>query len=452
MQVADWQALDSAILAQMEQRHIPGASVAVVERGSVTYVRGYGQANLEWGIPAQPDTAFEIASVTKPFTATGVMLLATDGKLDLDDPITRYLPELPSAYASVVVRRLLSHTAGVIRDGMDGYWKAPPAIARDYSREEMLELIGAASLCFSPGDKYAYSNSGYFLLGLVIELLSGESYSDFMSRRLFGPLGMEDTRPATRRDLLPRRAAGYSWEEGAYRNAPYCGLTHHFSNGGLASTVLDLARWDAALSSDRLLPQMVWLEMWTPVCLNDGTEAVSGRDALGLGQPSHTGLGWGLSGYRGHRTVGHSGALPGYTSQFTRYPDDGVTIIVLCNNWAGEDGRNHAPTLARTVADHCVPDLAPLTPAELAALAYWEQDFPEAARRYVDLLDGGEANPEAAYNAARCFARAGDAGEAFVYLRRARDQGMTDGSRAAEEKDFESLRADPRWAELESVE
>lgn len=447
MLAADWQAMDAAILAQMETRHIPGASLAVVERGSIAYARGYGRANLEWEIAAEPDTVFEIASVTKPFTATAMMLLAMDGKLELDDPITRHLPELPAPYAGVSVRRLLSHTGGVIRDGMDGYWKSPPSIARDYTREEMLELIAAAPLCFSPGEKYAYSNSAYFLLGLVIERVSGESYLEFMSRRLFGPLGMEDTRPATRRDLRPRRAAGYSWEGGVYRNAPYCGLTHHFSNGGLASTVFDLARWDAALSSDRLLPQIVWLEMWTAVRLNDGTKAVSGRDALGLGQPSHTGLGWGLSRYRGHRTVGHAGALPGYTSQFTRYPDAGVTVIVLCNNWAGDDGRNHAPMLARVAADHCVAGLAPFTPPELAAAAYWEQDFPEAARRYVELLDAGEESPDAAYNAARCFARAGDAGEAFVYLRRARAMGFTENERAAEEKDFETLRGDPRWEE-----
>lgn len=440
--------IDTAILEQLEQRHIPGASLAIVRGGELVHARGYGFANLEWALPAAPDSVFEIASVTKTFTATAVMLLVNEGKLDLAQPITDHLPGLADPYRALTLRHLLSHTGGVLRDGLDGYWKSPPAIARDYDREEMLNLISQSPLVFAPGDDYAYSNSAYFLLGLIIERAGGRPFSEFLTERIFAPLGMQQTQVATRREVVLRRAAGYCWEESRFRNAPYCGLNHHYSNGGMLSTVLDLARWDQGLADGVLFSRAEWEAIWTPVTLNSGQAAVSAHEALGLGPANQIGLGWGLGSYRGHRTVGHGGALPGYTSQFTRYRDDDLTIIVLCNNWLGEDGRGHAPTLARVVADHCLPNPAPFSQAELAAAAYWSGEYVAAAERWVELSGAGESRAQAAYLAARAFSRAGYIDAAFLWLRLALDAALKDPGRIADESDLAPLRADSRWTEI----
>ena len=338
---------DNYIKTEMTNRHIPGVSVAVIRDGKVALARGYGFANLEYSIATTPDTVYEIASVTKPFTATAIMMLVEEGKVSLEDKIGKYLPQLPSIYGQLTVRQLLSHTGGLIKDVVPDYWKSQQFKRSDFTREEVVEMISKAPLDSRPGEKYAYSNIGYFLLGLIIEKVSGEPYEKYMADRIFRPLGMTSTAVATRMDIIKNRASGYSWDGINYHNAEFIGLKHHFANGGIISTVLDLAKWDVALNSDRLLRRSTLEQMWTPAQLNKGESVQTDNE----GEKSFYGLGWFLGEYRGHKIIQHFGDLPGFSAEIIQFPMERITIIVLCNNAYSEDGRGNAEILARGLAD-----------------------------------------------------------------------------------------------------
>ncbi|MBX3014159.1 MAG: beta-lactamase family protein [Caldilineaceae bacterium] len=324
--------IDALIQSEMEKQHIPGLSLAIARRGKVTMAKGYGLANLEWGIPATRHTVYQLASVTKQFTATAIMLLVQAGQVELDATLDRYLENTPAAWQAVTIRQLLAHTSGMLRDGTPSYWTKPADMKQDYDYPQMFQMIAQHPLDFAPGTKSSYSNSGYFLLGLVIEQLTQQSLNAFFSERIFTPLGMTATRINELRTVIRHRATGYQWNDTGWHHPDYIGLTHHFANGGLISTVMDLAKWDAALYDETILPQALLHQMWTPVTLNDGT-------------PTDYGFGWGVSSYEGHRLVAHSGALPGFTSHIARFLDDQLTVIILTNSASATPG-----TLAKSVA------------------------------------------------------------------------------------------------------
>ena len=335
--------LNEYIHAQMEAQHIPGLSLAVLERGALTLAQGYGLANVELSVSATADTVYQLASLTKQFTATAVMLLAGEGKLNLDDLLLYHLPDLPSTWGDVTLRHLLTHTSGI-----KSYTDLPDfrkTIRKDYTPEELLALVTDLPLEFAPGERLAYNNTGYFLLGLVIEKTGEKSYGDFLTKRIFEPLGMTRTRVNDLRAILPGRATGYTWENETLRNGEYVSPTQPFAAGALVSTVLDLARWEAALWKDTLLPQKCLQEMWTPATLTDGTT-------------SEYGFGWGIRVYHRHRFVGHGGGIPGFATLIARFPDDGLTVILLSNS----DHAN-ADMLAREVAALYLPALAEPDPA-----------------------------------------------------------------------------------------
>ncbi len=311
--------IDALIQSEMEKQHIPGLSLAIVRQGEVLQASGYGFANLEWRVPATPDTAYQIASVTKQFTATAIMLLVNEGKLDLHHTIDHYLADTPAAWQTVTVEQLLNHTGGLMRDGTTAYWTKPADIKEDYSYEQMFQMLAQAPLDFEPGTKMSYSNSGYFLAGLIIERITQQDLNTFLTERIFAPLAMTATRVNDLRLLIPSRATGYLWREQEWQHPAYIGLLHHFANGGLISTVNDLAQWDAALYAEHILPQPALRQMWTPATLHDGTT-------------TEYGLGWGITTHAGRRLVGHSGALPGFTSYIGRFVDDGLTVIILTNS------------------------------------------------------------------------------------------------------------------------
>jgi CubicO group peptidase (beta-lactamase class C family) len=199
--------VDAYVQAQMRARNIPGLSLAVVRRGKVVKAAGYGMANVELSVAATQHTVYELASMTKPFTALAIMLLLHDGKLSLDDPVVRYVVELPHAWRSVTIRHLLTHTSGI-----PNHTDLPVIVndeSRDYTRAEMLAFLAAVPVEFPPGKRWAYNNSGYFLLGLVIEKAAGQSYEQFLSERIFQPLQMTATRGNNVDELIPNRAAGY---------------------------------------------------------------------------------------------------------------------------------------------------------------------------------------------------------------------------------------------------
>jgi CubicO group peptidase (beta-lactamase class C family) len=305
--------VDRYVNAQLAERHIPGAAIAVIKNGRVIKTAGYGLASVEFGVPVTKETVFEIGSVSKQITAAAIMLLVEEGKINLDEKISKYLPATPEAWKNVRVRNLLTHTSGIksytVLSGFE--------LTKRLTRDEFIKLLGAQPLDFETGARYQYSNSGYNLLGFIVEAVSGKSYWDFVRARIFKPLGMEKTADRDPKYIIPHRATGYEWENGSLVGRDY-DLTDVFSAGAIVSTVEDLAKWDAALRGDTFLKKESKAQMWTPATLNDG-------------KPYPYGFGFRLSEIRGHKIIGHSGQTAGFGANISRYVDDDLTVIALTN-------------------------------------------------------------------------------------------------------------------------
>jgi CubicO group peptidase (beta-lactamase class C family) len=334
---ANAQSIDEIVNRSLSQRHVPGLSVAVVKDGKVVTAKGYGLANAELMTPATENTFYQLASVTKQFTATGILRLVQDGKLGLDDKISTKLTDLPAAWANVTVRQLLTHTSGIKNytevEGFDRH------VREDLTNADVLKLVTGAPLDFPSGSKFHYSNTGFFLLGMIIEKVSGKTYGDFLSERIFQPLGMTSTRFNDIHAVLKNRANGYTFEHNTLQNADFVSPSQPFAAGGLVSTVVDMAKWDAALNGDKLLPKATLESMWTPTKLSDGTN-------------SDYGFGWGIREKKGHRIIAHSGGINGFSTSIVRLPEDKLTVIVLANS----DGAR-AEGIAMDIVVTYVPDV-----------------------------------------------------------------------------------------------
>ncbi len=305
--------VDDYIREQMRRRHVPGLALAVVRDGKVVKAQGYGLASVELNVPATPETVFEIGSVSKQITAAAVMLLVEEGKLTLDAPISKHLPNTPPAWASVTVRNLLTHTSGIKNyTGLHGF-----ELTERLKRDDFIKLIGAHPLAFAPGDAHSYGNTNYNLLGFIVEAVSGQTYWQFVTTRIFKPLGMNATRDRDPRYVIPHRAEGYEWEDGQLVGRDY-DLTDVFSAGAIVSTVLDLVKWDAALAGEKFLRRSSLEQVWTPTRLNGG-------------RTHPYALGWYIEELRGHGRVRHNGQTAGFAASIARYRGDRVTVIVLTN-------------------------------------------------------------------------------------------------------------------------
>ena len=339
-------AVDRFLASQLQRHHLPGMSVAIVQNGRVVKACGYGTAQLELGVPATPDTVYEIGSMTKQFTAAAVLMLAREGRLGLDDSVCRWLPEAPASWQPITLRHLLTHTAGIqnhvavpgymarFRTNLEGD-TAPP-------RAELLRQFAELPLEFAPGTSWAYDNTGYHLLGTVVERASGVDYFEFLRQRVFAPLGMAATGSTAPRPLVPGRAAGYEWTGNGFENRPALLPPIGFAAGALHSTVLDLARWDAALRGDQILDATSRASMWTAARNTDGTLA-----------PQDYGFGWFVDTWHGHRIVQHNGGTPGFSAVICRFLDDQLTVILLTNH-----GDHLLDQLALDVAGVWDPNLA----------------------------------------------------------------------------------------------
>ena len=302
--------VDRYVAAEMERAHIPGVALAVLRAGKPVKIAGYGFADLEHRVPVTPRTVFKIGSVSKQFIATGIVLLAQDGRLAIDDPISRHLAGTPETWNRVTLRHLLTHTSGIVREGpaFDPMRLQPDSV--------VIRSAFAVPLEFSTGSKYQYCNVCYFTLAEVVARVSGKPWDEFLAERVFRPMGMTSTRATTTTSLVPHRARGYAWRDGGYVNAPeFLALR---PSGAFLSTVEDLARWDAALYDDRVLGRASRESMVQPIRLEDGT--MSGY-----------GFGWFLDSVDGRWRVRHGGTLPGFRAQMTRFPNDSLTVIVLAN-------------------------------------------------------------------------------------------------------------------------
>lgn len=312
--------VNAFVREKMAANHIPGLSLAVVRDGNIVFAKGYGMANLELNVPATEKTNYSIASITKTFTALATMMLVEAGKISLEEPVSKHISDLPAAWRAVTVRQLLNHTSGI--SSFTSHEKIPCPVGkdvRDYAPGDVLKEVACLPLDFAPGTRWAYGDTGYYLLGMLIEKISGKTYGQFLRERIFAPLGMRDTRLISYTELIPNRADGYNFQNGSFRRAKRFEFDE-FPNAGLISTVLDMAKLDAALYTEKLLKQPTLREMWTNAKLNDG-EIV----------PSY-GLGFGLTPHQGRKRVGHSGGGGlGFATAFTRFVDDKITVVVLTN-------------------------------------------------------------------------------------------------------------------------
>jgi D-alanyl-D-alanine carboxypeptidase len=332
--------VDDFVKRQMRLRQIPGLSLAVVKEGNIIKAKGYGLANVELNVPATQDTIYEIGSVTKVLTATAIVMLVNDGKMRLDDPITNYLSGLPAAWGGVTVRHLLAHTSG-ITNKVDA---SRMDLRFPFSTNKLFQAIANSPLSSEPGEKSAYSNTGYDLAGLILERVSGKRYADLLKDRIFDPLGMHSTRVNDRELIITNRASGYTiGAKGEVSNNDYVDSSRYFSAGGVVSSVMDLAKWDAALYTDKLLPKSRLEEMGTPVRLKDG---------------SMVGLGWGIGSTPLGRGLAGQGRMPGFVAMVARWIDQRLTVIVLANQevlspWDIVSGvsERYLPALTKPIQD-----------------------------------------------------------------------------------------------------
>ena len=365
--------VDELIQKAMDRRCSPGLSLAVVRDGELVMAKGYGMANLEWQAPATPETVYQIQSMTKSFTATGIMLLVEEGKIGLDDKISTYLEGTPEAWQEITVRHLLTHTSG-IKD----FLNEPTASLRlDVSESDVLNATAPRPLNFKPGERYSYSNTNFHLLAMIIHKVTGKFYGDFLRERIFDPLAMTDTRVISLDEIIPRRASGYMLGAGGWHNGMFIAESLlAYGGGGLRSTVLDMVKWDAALNSERVLKKSTLDQMWTPAVLNNGTTTAYG-------------FGWFLEAVNGHRCIGHGGAnSTGFETDISRFVDDRITVIVFANCYPVGVHR-----LARQVAGVFVPEIAPAE-MKIKPIEDKEPQVTARIRRNLNSWPKGEFDPK----------------------------------------------------------
>jgi D-alanyl-D-alanine carboxypeptidase len=296
----------------------PGAAVIVVKDGKVLARQAYGMASLELGVPLRPDSVFRLGSVTKQFTAAGIMMLVEQGKLVLQDPIEKYLPGYPTQGHVITVEHLLTHTSGIQSYTDIPGWMAGKVMA-DLSVQELVDGFKNEPMQFAPGTQYRYNNSAYVLLGAIIEKVSGQTYEQFVNERIFKPAGMRSAYYGSNGPIIPKRAQGYTGGSASPQNARYLSMTQPYAAGSLSAAVDDLAAWDAALYTETLLKASSLEQMWRPYKLKDGTS-------------TDYGYGWSVSKLRARPTVEHGGGIFGFSTYVLRVPGDRVYVAVLCNS------------------------------------------------------------------------------------------------------------------------
>jgi CubicO group peptidase (beta-lactamase class C family) len=345
------QSIDRIARQSLIQMGAPSASVAVVKDGQIAYVNAYGSARLDPLTAARAEMRYSIGSISKQFTATAILMLAEQGKLSLDDPVSKYLPDLTRA-KEVTIRQLLSHTSGY-----QDYWPqdyVPPLMLQPISAQKILDLWARKPLDFDPGSKWQYSNTNYVIAGLIVEKVSGKPLLDFLQERVFAPLGIKHVDNVDLHALGASDAVGYMrYALGPPRAAPKEGPGWLFAAGELAMPAEELAKWDIGVIGQRLLKPSSYTEMENEVRLKNGS---------GTGY----GLGLQVGAAGGHRVLAHGGEVSGFTSQNSIYPDDKLAVVVLTN----QDANGAAGAIARQIANLL---LAPPDAARAAKLVEAEK-------------------------------------------------------------------------------
>ncbi|HEY2466232.1 MAG TPA: serine hydrolase domain-containing protein [Terracidiphilus sp.] len=381
------QAIDNFVAAEMAHQKIPGLALGIYSRGTILLAKGYGQANVELSVPVRPETIFQSGSVGKQFVSAAIMMLVEEGKISLDDSITKYFPEAPATWKPILIRNLLSHTSGLSEYESDNRTgpKGPFYLRLDFAEEELTTRIEAMPIEWAPGSKWDYRNTNYVLLGIIIHKVTGKFYADFLSERIFKPLGMPSTRLISEADIIPNRAAGYELHDGQLKNQSWVSPTFNSTgDGALYFNVIDLAKWDAALYTTQLLKQSSLDRIWTVYPLNDGKP-----------NPAGYGFAWFVGEQNHHKRIEHGGAWQGFTTDISRYPDDSLTVVVLTNLDAGH---SNPGLIANVVSGLVIPALLP---AKLVAIPDNDPRIATKIGTVLDQIAGGtdlrpQATPELA--------------------------------------------------------
>ncbi len=312
------QRLDSIAGAGVRANRAVGLVAAVVKGNDTLLMKAYGKADVEWNVPMSVDAMFEVGSIAKQVAAAAILQLRDAGKLDLDDPITQWLPELGASGSNITLRRLLSHTAGIFHFSDTPEWEINFFTPR-FPRDSAYRHITLQPFQFPAGEAQAYNNSGFWLLGLVVEKASGMKYEEYIEQKIFVPLGMTRSMYCNSTADIPRRAHGYGMQSGGIRRAPMVTYTWVFAPGALCSTAGDLVTWLKALHGGMVMSPASYAEMITPSRLADGTALQYGL-GIKVGED-----------YRGLRYIGHGGTAPGFRADATWYPDAQMAVVVLMN-------------------------------------------------------------------------------------------------------------------------
>jgi len=374
------QKVDAFVRSELARQRIPGAELGVYREGKLTKAQGYGQANVEWNAAVTSDTIFQSGSVGKQFTATAVMMLVEEGKVGLDDPVKKYFPDAPETWNDIKVHNLLSHTSGLSEYETRARTKAggPFYMRLDYTEDELYRKIAEMPMDFNTGEDWAYRNTNYVLLGILIHRLTGNFYGDFLQERVFKPLGMTRTRIISEEDIIPRRASGYRLVKGEWKNQEWVSPSlNSTADGALYFTVEDLQKWDGALYTERLLKKASLERMWTVEKLNNGKP-----------NKANYGFGWEIGSANGHRVIAHGGAWQGFTCYIARYVDDRLTVVALTNL---DSGHANPKKIVTGVAGIYNPALKP---AEEKPIGDKEPQVTLMVRGLLRDIADGKAKPE----------------------------------------------------------
>jgi CubicO group peptidase (beta-lactamase class C family) len=309
--------VDAYMDASVKHQNFSG-TILVARDGKALISKGYGLANREHNIANGPETKFRLGSITKQFTAMAILILEQRGKLKVDDPISKYIDDSPKAWKDITIHHLLTHTSGI--PNFTSFPDYPKTMTMPSPPAESLKRFKDKPLDFKPGEKFSYSNSGYIVLGLIVEKAAGKSYEAFVKEAIFDPVGMKDSGYEHPETILKNRAAGYERGANDVQNAGYLDMTIPHAAGALYSTVGDMALWDRALDSDLLIPKEARDRMFTPAKQNYAY-GIDVKERLG------------------RKYTGHGGGINGFVTDFGRYPDDGVCVVVLCNSTAANPGK-----------------------------------------------------------------------------------------------------------------
>lgn len=311
---AELERIHTRVREEMNRQKIPGLGLLVVEKGKVILAQGYGLANVELDSPVTAQTMFQSGSIGKQFTAVAVMLQVEDGKLGLDDPVSKWIPGTPKDWKQMTIRHLLTHTSGIPEAEISHL-----DLQRNYTDAQLVEEALKLKLKFVPGTRWSYSNTGYDLLGTIIRKTSGKLYGDVLKERVFGPLGMKTARVISEEDIVMKRAAGYQWVKGELKNQEWVAPSHNTSAAGaLYLSIEDYVAWDAGLRTRAILKPESWAEIYEPARV-DYAE-----------RPPY-GFGWEIMQHGGQRHYRHGGGWQGFATYILHSGPDDLTVVVLCN-------------------------------------------------------------------------------------------------------------------------